>query len=154
MRKKVKLFTLFQMNNFRPPHPIAEQNYLPLIERRKMSFRDGLVNGIVNKDKNEQRVALLKQHPERRRRVDLDACRAVVDFIDFRVSPTCSIARDQPVKGSDLDGGVVVVNKAVPTSQQQAFVAELREQGFTACTKSEYDRLKQKYEAMTTKEKK
>lgn len=118
---------------------------IPMIERRRRTFYDALVNGVVNVKKNASRAELLRQRPELRRRVDLEACRRVIDFKDFRVSPRCSIARDQAIEGSDLDGGVVVVTETVSENQEYAFIEELRKQGFAACHVSERDHLRSEY---------
>lgn len=87
-----------------------------------------------NTDKMSARRALLEDHPELRIRMDNAALQQIVPFLSFRCHPYCSVARDQAIKGSDIDRAVVIVQEMPGIEAREAFVGELRKQGFTAYT--------------------
>jgi len=81
--------------------------------------------------KIEARRALLAEKPELRLRVQLPLLRNIVDFADFKCAKGSSVARDEAIRGSDIDGGIVVLHEAIETEVELSFVNALREQGFT-----------------------
>lgn len=83
--------------------------------------------------KMEERARLLAEQPDLRRRIDTAPLRALIDYVTFNCHPQCSIARDEAIAGSDIDGGLVVLNGPVSSKIQLVFINELRRQGFRAC---------------------
>lgn len=82
--------------------------------------------------KRIQRRELLKKHPEFRIRIDTSRLRTIIPYTSFKCSPLSSIAEDLAIKGSDIDGGIIVTDFATSLTDELAFIRELRNQGFTA----------------------
>lgn len=81
-------------------------------------------------DKRAERERLLDGHPELRIRIDTAGLRKIIDYVSFRCARNCSVAYDTAIRGSDIDGGVVVTQQPEPTPKRLEFIAELRRQGF------------------------
>ena len=92
-------------------------------------LKDIFQRGMPN-PKQEERRALLTEHPELRLRINLDPLRLIIDFAAFKCMPGSSIARDEAIMGSDIDGGLVVLRRPTHVESEIAFVDELRAQGF------------------------
>jgi hypothetical protein len=82
--------------------------------------------------KQEERKTLLAQRPDLKLRIDAAPLRQIINFVDFKCSPYSSIARDEAIVGSDIDGGVVVSKDQTTPDQELSFVKALRAQGFEA----------------------
>jgi hypothetical protein len=82
--------------------------------------------------KQAERKALLAQRPELKLRIDAAPLRQIINYVDFKCSPFSSIARDEAIVGSDIDGGVVVTADQTTRDQELSFVKALRAQGFEA----------------------
>jgi hypothetical protein len=104
---------------------------------------DILSNTIRNQRKTDQRAQLLKEHPEKRMRIKTNSLRQIIDYKDFKCHPQCSIARDQAIQGSDIDGALVILKNEVPEEKQIEFIAELRKQGFSVFHHSEVQKREQ-----------
>lgn len=85
----------------------------------------------MDRKKTGERATLLADHPQLKRRIDLDALRKILPFEDFMCHPSCSIIRDEAIDGSDIDAGLVILGEEVSEEKQLEFVNELRKQGFT-----------------------
>lgn len=92
-----------------------------------------------NYEKEKERKEDLQKNPHKKLELDPKPLRELIADMTFKVNPYSSVARGQAVKGSDLDGGLVVTTEPVPKTQQQKFVDELRAQGFTAYTEAEVE---------------
>jgi hypothetical protein len=95
-------------------------------------FRRGMPN-----PKIPGRTRLLEEHPELRLRVNLAPLRDIIDFVMFKCVRGSSIARDQAIHGSDIDGGLVVLREPTERDVEMAFIDELRTQGFDVYHPSE-----------------
>lgn len=84
-----------------------------------------------------KRQKLLKKHPEMRIDVDAAQLRSIVDYDYFYCSPFSSVARGQAIKGSDIDGGLVITSAEAPFQAQMQFIETLRSQGFDVYHESE-----------------
>lgn len=93
---------------------------------------DILYNTLRDRQKMANRKKFIDEHPEARVSIDTDKLKAIIDYQDFKCHPQCSIARDEAIAGSDIDGALVVLRNEVSIEQQLAFVEELRRQGFNA----------------------
>ena len=89
--------------------------------------------------KIEERRKLLKEHPELRIRIDTKLIKQIVNFIEFKCVSDSSIVRNLAIKGSDIDGGLVVSSEILPIEKRLAFVSSLRDQDFSAYDISEYE---------------
>ena len=101
--------------------------------------------------KIEERTKLLQKHPELRLKINIKPLRELVDFLEFKCVTDSSIARDLAIKGSDIDGGLVVSKDEVSVIKRLAFVSTLREQGFSAYDISEYTEAERELERFTRK---
>lgn len=91
-----------------------------------------LSSTVRSNEKMDERLNLLREHPEARIRIDTNKLKQIIDYKDFKCHPQCSIARDEAIKGSDVDAALVVLKNEVPVNKQISFVEELRNQGFRA----------------------
>jgi hypothetical protein len=98
------------------------------LERLPITVRTTIYDPIAR----QKRTELLAAHPELRRTIDTAPLREIIDFVAFKCSPICSIARGEAVEGSDVDAALVVLRESVPQKAEVAFVQELRRQGFVA----------------------
>jgi hypothetical protein len=106
----------------------------PEIRQRASEVLAGTIRNI---GKMSTRYALLEAHPEQRIRVDSAALQQILRFLSFKCHPDCSVARDQAIRGSDIDRAVVITEEMPGIEERDAFVGELRKQGFTAYTQEE-----------------
>ncbi len=113
---------------------------------------DILMSGTHDEEKASARKKMLAEHPEARITVNTKELKKIVDFIDFKCHPKCSIARNEAIKGSDIDAGIVVTSEPVSVEQQLAFVTELRNQGFAVNTQAEYEETQRAFAATTYKQ--
>lgn len=90
--------------------------------------------------KVEERKKLLAEHPELRIRIGTQPLKQIIDYQVFKCARNCSIPKDMAIKGSDIDGGLVITQKQTELKVRLDFVAELRRQGFSAFDESEYER--------------
>lgn len=104
---------------------------------------DALSKTTRSKVKMEARSKLLQERPEERRHIDSSKLKTIIDYESFKCHPQSSIARDEAIQGSDIDGALVVSRNEVPIEQQLAFVQELRNQGFSAAHQIEIDAFNQ-----------
>jgi hypothetical protein len=88
-------------------------------------FRHGMPN-----PKLAGRRALLAAHPELRVRVDTEPLRRIIGYAAFKCVNGSSIARDEAIRGSDIDGGLVVLREPTSLDTEMMFIDELRRQGF------------------------
>ncbi len=96
-----------------------------------------LLRQYQNPDKQAERKRFLDENPHLRIRIATEPLKQIIKYESFKCSPVSSIARDQAVFGSDIDGGIVVAEQPIPTTQQITFLDELRRQGFDAYHKTE-----------------
>jgi len=99
--------------------------------------------------KIEERTKLLREHPELRIKINTKPLRQLVDFLEFKCVTDSSIARDLAIKGSDIDGGLVVSKDKIPVEKRLAFVSVLRNQSFSAYDISEYEEAERELERFT-----
>jgi hypothetical protein len=85
-----------------------------------------------NIDKQATRKILLAEQPELRLRLNTLPLRKIIEYSHFKCSPFSSVARDEGIRGSDIDGAVVVSQSRATLHQQLAFVRAIRDQGFEA----------------------
>jgi hypothetical protein len=104
-------------------------------------FRHGIPN-----PKLEERRTLLAEHPELRLRINLEPLRCIIDFAAFKCVHGSSVARDEAIRGSDIDCGLVVLHEPTVVESEIAFVNELRAQGFDAYHPTEVATAKAAYE--------
>ncbi len=103
---------------------------------REMS-KKVLHNTMRDTDKMAKRFEYLKEHPEDKIHIRTKNLKEIVDFNSFWCHPDCSVGRNQAVRGSDIDGGIVVTNQPTTPEERQLFVNELRLQGFSCFTPEE-----------------
>lgn len=104
---------------------------------------DSLMKGPhPNPGKLEERKKLLSQNSELRIRPDTVKLRSIINYLDFKCHPGCSIGRDEAIKGSDIDGGIVITQDPVSQKEQLDFISELRRQGFDVYHQSDYEETK------------
>ncbi len=128
-----------------------ERNRDPLPEDLKAHVpgaHEYLSHTARDREKEQLRVLELRDHPERRIRPDVERLKDIVPFREMRVHPHCSVARDEAVPGSDLDGCLVIADEPVPHEIQREFVEELRRQGFSASTEAETIELQDMVDAL------
>jgi hypothetical protein len=101
--------------------------------------------------KIEERRKLLKEHPELRIRIDTKLIKQIVNFIEFKCVSDSSIVRNLAIKGSDIDGGLVVSSEILPIEKRLAFVSSLRDQDFSAYDISEYETAERELNDFTEK---
>lgn len=106
----------------------------PYIKERS---REILSHTLRDREKMSARREHLKSHPEDRIKVDKWKLKDIVNFIDFKCHPDCSVAQGTAVKHSDIDLGLVICRKPVDQETQQKFIDELRFQGFDVCSEQE-----------------
>lgn len=111
--------------------PINEQLALGIFYKRAED-RLRMWDSRESKKRRIERKILLNQHPELRKRLDFLRLKQVLDYIDFKCSPLSSVARDEAIAGSDIDGGMVITIDKPTDEQKQTFIEEIRRQGFTA----------------------
>lgn len=92
--------------------------------------RSILMKNIHSQEKVEERERFLVEHPESRIRVDTTKLKAIMAYEEFKCHPNSSVARDQAVRGSDIDVAVVITSEPTSLEQQMNFVQALRGQGF------------------------
>jgi len=83
------------------------------------------------------RRRLLQRFPELGLSVATDPLKRIIAYDKFLCHPTCSIARGDAQRGSDIDCALVVTGGEEPIEKQIRFVEELRRQGFVAVHPSE-----------------
>jgi hypothetical protein len=99
--------------------------------------------------KMDERRVMLKEHPELRRRLNPAQLHRIIDYKLFLCNPRSSVARNEAIEGSDIDGGLVVMEEAADEQTEIEFIDELRKEGFSAYTQSEYDRVRSDLERAT-----
>lgn len=97
--------------------------------------------------KINERNRLLAEHPDLRIRIDTQALKEIIDYDEFRCEPSCSIAHNRAIKGSDIDGGLVILRDPVEVNRRIVFIGELRRQGFRAHDISEHEKALQALKA-------
>lgn len=103
---------------------------------------DVLLQFPLNEKKVAERRTLLLERPELRLQVNTDPLRSIIDYSAFKCNPRCSIARNDAIEGSDVDGGLVVLREETPIESQLAFIEELRTQGFDVYHPTEEEALR------------
>lgn len=98
-------------------------------------FRDGEEFG---KFKREERKINPTMHPERRIRIFQSPLLQIIRYRDFRCHPFSSVARNEAVFGADIESALIIVDTEPSKEAQEAFVSELRNQGFRAFTEAAY----------------
>lgn len=92
-------------------------------------------------EKKENRRRALGENPLLHRFVNTARLREIIDYEVFNCSPYSSVALNEAVEGSDIDGGVVVSSLPSTVDHQMLFIAELRTQGFGVAHRSEVEEL-------------
>ena len=87
--------------------------------------------------KENERAADIADGRAEKIRVDRLRLKNVLDFVHFFCVRDSSVMRDQAINGSDIDGGVVVVRER-NRSKEDAFLEELRNQGFNVSHRDDY----------------
>lgn len=105
--------------------------------------KDILLRTLRDEEKMSRRKVFLKNYPEKRIRINVKKLKQIINFFDFKCHPNCSIARDQAIKGSDIDGGLIILTNEATIEQQLEFVSELRRQGFNVSHRNEILELQQ-----------
>lgn len=103
-------------------------------------------NTMHSPEKIAERKQLLRERPELKLRCDTARLKNIIDCIDFKCHPRCSLARDEAIKGSDIDGGVVIVKEKIGMEKEMEFVEELRHQGFDVYHPSEHEAADREFE--------
>jgi hypothetical protein len=110
-------------------------NNLELRQPKHHPLREFALTKLSQTIRDEVKIALRSQelalHPERRIAIDVDPLKAIIDYDEFLCHPDCSIARNEAVNGSDIDIGLVVLDKVAPAADQLRFINALRSQGFS-----------------------
>lgn len=101
-----------------------------------------------NLEKQQERAKYLASFPEARIRVNTIPLREIIPYAHFKCHPFSSVARDESIEGSDIDGGVVITAQRIPEEQQLAFAKELQRQGFSAYHESETKQAEQELEVV------
>ncbi len=131
--------------NFDRYRNIPDQNDTNSIEGAK----NILENMVFDHIKFTQRQLLLQNEPQLRIRIDTIRLRTIIPYIEFKCHPRSSIARDKAIKGSDIDGGLVVVENPISNELQELFVVELRNQGFSVFTEQKAQEAAQKFNLLS-----
>ncbi len=105
-----------------------------------------------NGSKNAERAGLLQENPNLRIVVQAGPLREIINFIDFRCNPSSSVARNEAIAGSDIDGGIVITEDKQQIGKEIAFIEELRKQGFDAYHQREVADIKKRLEEYKTQE--
>jgi hypothetical protein len=93
-------------------------------------------DGMHSKEKRASRICLLEEHPELRIQIDPKTF-DMFQFDMFICHPNSSVAANVAIKGSDIDGGLIVSQQPIPIEEQLLFVSSLRQQGFDVYHPSE-----------------
>ncbi len=96
-----------------------------------------LCHGVHAKGKIEDRTAYLQRYPEEKLEIDFSKIDKIAKFDRVICHPRSSIAREQAIKGSDVDGGLFVTDTPIGEANELAVVNELRRQGFEVLHESE-----------------
>jgi len=115
-------------------------------ETNEMSDFDSRREQLRRSQMIAQRRELLRLHPELHRTLDLEKLRQVVDFDEIRVAAGSSVARNEAIEGSDIDGAMVITRRPVKLISRLRFVRELRLQSFRAADISELQAAARRYE--------
>ena len=81
--------------------------------------------------KQRQRSELLREHPEARLHLDPAPLRDLLPGSALVCYTGSSLARDRAIRGSDIDGAIVITHTMTSPEQQKEYVYALRKQGFT-----------------------
>lgn len=103
-----------------------------------MIRRSSLPECHTNPAKRKAREILLNVHPEEMIRIDKEKLRRVMpQLYQVRCNTKSSIVEDLAIKGSDIDGGIVITEGDTDFDTQMEFINELRRQGFIVYHPSE-----------------
>jgi hypothetical protein len=143
------------MDDLFPILPIDQYDIHQSIRERRRATAENLLENYsaINREKINLRESLLQENPELKIRIDLEKLKSIIDFHDFKCSPNCSIASDRAIKGSDIDGGLVISIEKSNIEEEMLFIQELRSQGFDIYHLAEYLKAKKKYESLPDSEK-
>ncbi len=93
-------------------------------------MRDESFHYPLDRKKWSTREQLLLSSPELAISVDTLALKKIIPYKRFLCHPYSSVALGHAKRGSDIDGGLVILEKSFGTKTQFSFVKELRHQGF------------------------
>src|SRR3990167_2186606 len=96
-------------------------------ETNEMSDFDSRREQLRRSQMIAQRRELLRLHPELHRTLDLEKLRQVVDFDEIRVAAGSSVARNEAIEGSDIDGAMVITRRPVKLRSEE-HTSELQSQ--------------------------
>lgn len=116
-------------------------------------------NTIRNFQKMEDRLQLLNKSPELRLSLNLHNINRIIgknNKFEFLCHPDCSVARNQAIKGSDIDCAMIVTDFDLTLEQKNAIIVDLQQQGFDVASLDEtgnddnvdfttYERIKTEY---------
>jgi hypothetical protein len=115
----------------------------PRDESPEQRARRILMGTADNVAKLTERREFLERNPEAVIRIDAEALREIIPFLEFKCHPKGSIARGEAMRGSDIDYALVIVPEH-NEDREMAFVQRLREMGFSAYHRSEVQSLKRR----------
>ncbi|MDO8571727.1 MAG: hypothetical protein Q7R79_03535 [bacterium] len=99
------------------------------------------------------RKQYLNKNPERKRAVNPIPLRQILPYLAFTCHPGCSIARGQAIEGSDIDRGLVLLPPGIHHAKREmAFIRELRGQGFSVYHETEWQKVREQLNNISTAE--
>lgn len=95
-------------------------------------------------EKIAKRSQTLRENPSLRIRVDIPGLRDLLDYVDFKCSAGSSVVRGEgeAIRGSDIDGGLIITRERVPRETCQKVIEKLRLDGFDVYSEVEYEEAK------------
>jgi hypothetical protein len=88
--------------------------------------------------RREERKKLLENRPNLRISINTDDLKRIINYSMFKCARDSSVARNEAIMGSDIDGGLVITDKKISRRQRLSFINELRSMGFSVYDISEY----------------
>lgn len=101
-----------------------------------------IVNTTLMKEREKAllRKKLLQQKPSLINKIITNKLKIIINYLEFKCGKNSSVARNEAIKGSDIDGGLVICKKPINAVKRLLFVKELRRQGFEAYCVDEYEK--------------
>lgn len=96
--------------------------------------------------KVRKRTRDIEENPGIKISINTEKLKQILDYDELKCHPHSSVARDQAIKGSDIDGGIIITKQRGTLDQELSFVQELRNQGFSVFHKKEYEEFKADYD--------
>lgn len=123
-----------------PKHSLSYKFTSQVTANERPSIPINIVNKAVdilsetmrNFDKMNVRQELLSESPELKKSLSMDNIRYILNSapFEFLCHPDCSIARDQAIAGSDIDGALIITDDTLTQEQRLSIVQDLQNQRF------------------------